>query len=81
MQDEAAVGLDGAAVQDQLRGLRFVADLERELIEDLGQRHVRGPIDNDPERTVVVVLADVSDGLREVRVAHSGHRDEKLALQ
>ena len=80
VQHEAAIGVDGAAAQDRLAVLCARAHLERELAEDLGDSHRRRPVDDDAQRPLLIVLADIGDGLVKVRVAHAGHSDEEVAL-
>ena len=63
MQHEPALGLDGTAVHHGAFGEGAVLELDGELTEHFAEREVARAIDHDAERALVVVLADVGDGL------------------
>ncbi|MNP23047.1 hypothetical protein D3C76_1157420 [compost metagenome] len=82
VQDKAAIALYRAAHIDRYvhaTGRRF--DVRAQLFEDIGQVELLGPIDHQPHRAIGVVLDDVGQGLREVRVGHVWHGDQELVLE
>ncbi|MND06308.1 hypothetical protein D3C83_276010 [compost metagenome] len=60
MQHEAAIGLHRAAEVDRRVLAIAVTHRERQALEQRLQGHVDGAVDDDAERALVVVLADVS---------------------
>ena len=55
---------------------------DAELLVDLAQRQIiDAVVDDDPERAVVVVLADEDNALAEALIRHGRRRDQKAANQ
>jgi hypothetical protein len=81
VQHEAALRLNRAAVHDRPLGQATVREVERELAQHLAERQVARAVDDDAERAFGVVLADVSDGLVEIRIRHRWHRNQEVILQ
>jgi hypothetical protein len=75
---EALFGLNRAALQDRLAFDADIGARKLQLLEDLSEMHLRGPIDNDAHSALIAMLEDVSDCLREIGICHSGHGDQKL---
>ena len=81
MQDEAAVGLNGATIMHGLRGVTRALLGDGHLIQDIAHGQVDGTINNYTQGTVVIVLTDQSDGLRKIGVAHRRHGDKEMIVQ
>ena len=62
---------------------RSAASAERnvDLLEQRRQRHVDRLVDDDAERAVRVVLADVGQRVRKMRIGHGGHGDQEVMRQ
>ena len=62
---------------------RRSASPQRNLIcsNSADKRHVDRPVDHDAERALFVVLADVGQRLREMRIGHAGHGDQEVMGQ
>jgi len=80
MQHETALGLDRPAMQHGAIDQRPIHELDRELSEHLAERQVARSVDHDAERAFGIVLADVSDRLREIGIGHRWHRDQEVIL-
>jgi len=76
-EHEQGVGLDRAALVDQRVAARELGELGRRLADDELARAVQ----HEPERALLVVLADEHDGPREVRVRERRSGDEQLSAQ
>jgi hypothetical protein len=78
MQDEAAALLDRAARQHaDARRLGPVRDVQ--LSEQVGEGDLaERAVDDEAQRAVLAVRAEVDDRPLEARIAHLGHRDEEL---
>ncbi len=93
MHDEPAVGLHGSAAQHRPIGKRGPIgacgpiakragfDRDIQLRENLAHAHLQGLVQDQAQRTAGTVVADQRDGLRKIRVAHRGHRDQQLVRQ
>lgn len=81
MNDEAALrlyrpaGENGQVIAFGVRGFNL------HLFEDFTQFHLRRPVDDDAQRTMLVVLADIGHGMEKIRVAQGGHGNQKLIVQ
>ena len=42
---------------------------------------VAGPIDDDAQRTIGIVFAQIGNCLRKITVAHAGHGDQQMVLE
>src|SRR6185312_10123920 len=87
MEDEAPAPVDRSAVAHdeiacrirQMDGLLFLHDAQ--LHEKIGKAHLLLLVDDDAERPVLAMRADVDDGAREPLVEHAGHGDQELVVQ
>jgi hypothetical protein len=81
VQHEAALGLDGAAKENG--PLCQVVALQREvdLLEQVAQVDVDRPVDDQPQRPLVVVFAHVDHRAGKIAVLHARHGNEKLVGQ
>ena len=78
VQHEAAIDLHGAAEMHRPLAQLGIGERNIDLLEERGQRHVRRLVDDDAERAVLVVLADVRQRVRKVRVRHRRHGDQEV---
>ena len=78
MQHEAAIDLHGAAEMHRPLAQLGVGERDVDLLEQRGERHVRRLVDDDAERAVLVVLADVRQRVRKMRVRHRRHGDQEV---
>jgi hypothetical protein len=78
MQHEAAVQLYRATEIDRQFGQIFGFQLEVDLVEQAGQIHVDRAIDDNPQRPVFVVLADIDEGMGEIRVFKRRHGNQEV---
>ena len=58
-----------------------VGERNVDLLEQRRQRHVDRLVDDDAERAVLVVLADVRQRMREMRIGHGRHGDQEMVGQ
>ena len=58
-----------------------ILESERQALEQRLQGQVDRTVDDDPERALIVVLADVSQCPRKVRIGHVGHGDQEVIRQ
>ena len=80
MEDEAAAGLDRAAVVNDAIG--GVAGIDIELAEQASQTNAGAQVtDADADRAIVVMHCHRDDRAVEARVGHAGHCQEQLAGQ
>src|SRR3546814_2075699 len=80
MHDKAALRLHRAAPEHD----RFVGEalvLEFHLFHYLAELEIGWAIDDQADRTVIAVLAEQGNGVREVLVVETRHRDQELMLQ
>jgi hypothetical protein len=59
----------------------FGFELEVDLVEQAGQIHVDRAIDDNPQRPVFVVLADIDEGMGKIRVFKRRHGDQEVIGQ
>ena len=78
VQHEAAVDLDRPAEHHRRFAQRLVAERHVDLLEQRRQRHLDRPVDDEAERALGVVLADVGQRMGEVRIRHAGHGDQEM---
>jgi hypothetical protein len=81
VQHEAAVHLHRAAVEDRRAAERRVGQLDLDLLEQRGERHLDRAVDDDAERAVRVVLADERERVSEVRIGHGGMAIRKWCVR
>mgnify|MGYP006173735623 CR=1 FL=1 len=79
-------GVDYTVLELRLKVMEAMSELgiaqcQREPLEQRLQREVDGAIDHQAERALVVVLADVGERPREVRICHVGHGDQEVMRQ
>jgi hypothetical protein len=56
-------------------------ELDVDFLEQPGQAQVDRPVDDNPQRTVLVVLADVDEAVREIGVFQRRHGDQEVVGQ
>ncbi len=79
VNDEADLGLHGAA-GEQPNGALGALAVDAEGVQQLRDRQfLAGPVDHDAERAILVVLHHQDDRVLKSRVAHLGRGDQKLA--
>ena len=78
MQHEAAIDLHRAAEMHRAFAQPGVVERDVDLLEQRGQRHVGRLVDDDAERAVLVVLADVGERVRKMRIRHRRHGDQEV---
>ena len=81
MQHEAAIGLHRAAEIDRQVGQALGFELDVDFFEQAGQIHVDRAVDDDAQRTVLVVLADIDQGVGKIRIFHRRHGDQEMVGQ
>ena len=72
VQDEALFRLYRAAVVDRQRGQVGAVGADFQVLEQLPQVQLQRPVDDQAERALGVVLADISDRLEKVRIRQRG---------
>ena len=75
--DHGRVGLDRAALEQQVAGRHQVGERGNGLVH----RHLGRTVEDDPDRALVVVMADQDDRAPEVRVEERGVRDQELPAE
>ena len=81
VQHEAAFELHRPPAQHRLAGADGIGVPEIELIEDLAEIHVHRPVDDQAQRPVLRVFADIRDCLLKIRILHRRHGDEQVSAQ
>ncbi len=82
VQHEAALGLDRAALHDGPLGERTIFEVDREGCPNISPSDKSlGRVDDEAECALGVVLADISDGLVEVRIRPSRASQSEVILQ
>ena len=82
MQHEAPVGLHRAAeihrhgADGRRQRIRLEGDID--ALEQGGDIHVDGTIDDDAQGALLVVFANVSQGTRKTRIDHGGHGNQEV---
>jgi hypothetical protein len=60
---------------------RRIGQRNVDLLEQRRERHVDRLVDHNAERAFGVVLAHVSEGVREMRIRHGRHGDQEMVRQ
>ena len=82
MQHEAAIGLHRAAEIHRQSGEQrldlFILKRNADAFEQAGKPQFHRAIDDDADRAILVVLADVGQRAGKIRVGHGGHGDQEM---
>ena len=81
MQHEAALGLHRAAEVDRRLGEVLAVERQLDLLEQVLQLDVDRLVDDQAERALLGVLAQVDHGAGEGAVAHARHGDQELVRE
>jgi hypothetical protein len=81
VQHEASLGLHRAAEIDRRVGEVLAVEAQLDLLEQVPELDVDRLVDDQAERTLVVVLAQVDHGPGERVVRHARHGDQELVRQ
>jgi hypothetical protein len=81
MQDKATFSRDWSAIENRGTGDLLVRVLDRQLLKQPAQVHVGGAIDNNTERTFVIMFTNECDRSAEIRVGHTWHRYQQVIIQ
>src|SRR5690625_1872547 len=81
VQNKAAFRMNRSAGKNRLPGNRLILTAQPQLLKNILE-HVSGhPVNGDPERALVVVLAQQGDPAHEIRVGHGGHGNQRLLFK
>ena len=81
MEHEPSIDLHGTAEMHRRLAQRPIAERDVDLLEQRGERHIDRLVDHNAERAFGIVLADVSQRIREMRIRHRRHRDQEVVGQ
>ena len=82
VQDEAAISLDRAAgMNGDLLAASRGGEFRSQLLQNIGQGQALRSVDHQTHSAIGVVLDDISQRLRKVRVCHVRHGDQELMLE
>ena len=81
MQHETTIDLHRSAVMHARFPKIGIAQRNIDLFEECRQGHVDRLVDDDAERALVVVLANVDQGVGKVRIRHARHGDQEVMGQ
>ena len=81
MQDESAIDLNGTAEVHRRFAQRGVLERNVDLLEQRRERHVDRLVDDNAERAFGIVLANVGERVRKMRIRHRRHCDQKVVGQ
>src|SRR6185436_8665375 len=78
VQDEPSIDLYRTAEVNRQASEGTVLEWDLDLLEQGTQRHVRGAIDHHSQRTLIVMLANIGQGLGKVGIGHVRHGDQEV---